>query len=100
MLPDNDELIYGGLPGFICTGKEVRGAGPGSRTPRGARGDGAVVGADEPRRALQAKRQIVKAFWGRGGGDTAWKHMKHCVAAKTWPLGGEWLMETWQQPTA
>lgn len=21
MLPDNDELIYGGLPGFICTGK-------------------------------------------------------------------------------
>uniref|UniRef100_A0A663LPC1 Family with sequence similarity 155 member B n=1 Tax=Athene cunicularia TaxID=194338 RepID=A0A663LPC1_ATHCN len=25
VLPDNDELIYGGLPGFICTGKEVRG---------------------------------------------------------------------------
>uniref|UniRef100_A0A8C9ME02 NALCN channel auxiliary factor 2 n=1 Tax=Serinus canaria TaxID=9135 RepID=A0A8C9ME02_SERCA len=22
VLPDNDELIYGGLPGFICTGKE------------------------------------------------------------------------------
>uniref|UniRef100_A0A8C4JGJ8 F155B protein n=1 Tax=Dromaius novaehollandiae TaxID=8790 RepID=A0A8C4JGJ8_DRONO len=27
VLPDNDELIYGGLPGFICTGKEVPGAG-------------------------------------------------------------------------
>lgn len=24
VLPDNDELIYGGLPGFICTGKEGR----------------------------------------------------------------------------
>ncbi|PKU28445.1 transhypothetical protein [Limosa lapponica baueri] len=38
VLPDNDELIYGGLPGFICTGKEVRGAGTGSPTPRGGTG--------------------------------------------------------------
>ena len=89
VLPDNDELIYGGLPGFICTGKEVRGAGPGSRTPRRARGDGAGVGAGEPRRVLQAMRQILKAFRGGVGGGTAWKHTKHCLTAETWPSGGE-----------
>lgn len=86
MLPDNDELIYGGLPGFICTGKEVRGAGPGSRTPWG---DGVGVGADEPRRALQAVHQILEAFGGRGGGGTAWKHVERCLTAETWPSGGE-----------
>lgn len=91
VLPDNDELIYGGLPGFICTGKEVRGAGPGSRTPRG---DGAGVGADEPRRALQAAHQILEAFWGGGRGSTAWKRAERCLAAKTWPSGGEvWAVD-------
>uniref|UniRef100_U3ILI3 NALCN channel auxiliary factor 2 n=1 Tax=Anas platyrhynchos platyrhynchos TaxID=8840 RepID=U3ILI3_ANAPP len=35
VLPDNDELIYGGLPGFICTGKDTAGAGLGAGEPAG-----------------------------------------------------------------
>lgn len=67
MLPDNDELIYGGLPGFICTGKEVRGAGPGSRMPRGARGDRAGVGADEPRSTFASHAPDFEGFLGAEG---------------------------------
>jgi len=89
VLPDNDELIYGGLPGFICTGKEVRGAGPGCCTPRGGRGDGAGDGAGEPRRVLQATRWILKAFWGGGGGGAAGKGSERCPAAETRPSRGE-----------
>ncbi|NWW39219.1 F155B protein, partial [Panurus biarmicus] len=42
VLPDNDELIYGGLPGFICTGKEGR-----AHTGHGG-GDGEPWGISKP----------------------------------------------------
>lgn len=35
ILPDNEEMVYGGLPGFICTGK-----GGGTGEERGGRGGG------------------------------------------------------------
>ena len=38
MLPDNDELIYGGLPGFICTGKDGGAASDGSAPHGGVYG--------------------------------------------------------------
>lgn len=41
-----------------------RGRGPAH--PGGHQGDGAEVGAHEPRRALQATCHVLKAFWVEG----------------------------------
>lgn len=58
VLPDNDELIYGGLPGFICTGKEGR-----AHT-------GTAWGDGEPWGYFQANSRVWKACGGGVGVET------------------------------
>lgn len=82
MLPDNDELIYGGLPGFICTGKE------GSLQGHGEGGAGG-----EPRgiyRTLPRFGRLV-GWSGRRGS------VEMLSDGKTWPrVWGKGLMGTQQ----
>lgn len=66
----------------LASSVRVRRCGDGVPHTRGAPGDGAEVGAREPRRALQATCQVLEAFWGGRGGGTAWKR---CLTAKTRP---------------
>lgn len=44
ILPDNEEMVYGGLPGFICTGKG-RALGGGRRPGAQSRHQVGAVGA-------------------------------------------------------
>lgn len=78
----------------LASSVRVRRSGQRGRAPAhpggvsGGDGDGGGGGADEPHCTLQATRQILKAFWGRGGGDTSRKDMKALPGCRNVAMGG------------
>lgn len=75
VLPDNDELIYGGLPGFICTGKDAG----------GCKGQGWVLGNPQGFTSCVTSCEVVLGR--RGGGGAVQKHAERLLSAEAWSWG-------------
>lgn len=63
ILPDNEEMVYGGLPGFICTGK---GRALGRREEAGTQGRQQVWGVVAGRTTGKSGLKKV-SIWKRSG---------------------------------